>query len=281
MANQPKTFDHIYFAPHLDDVALSCGGRIALQTAAGQSVLVVTITAGSPTADQVSDMVREHHERWAISAREDAPPPDMVAARRSEDMLANRVLGAEAAHWDILDCIYRRNPDSGTFLYTETADLFGPVSGGDAWLVDELAKRMASLPAAEFVYLPLGVGNHVDHQLTRQAGEKAFGPGAWYYEEYPYVVEHGALEAVMMPADWTNWQPVVTPLNQSALEQKIAAIMAYKSQISTFFTGPDDLDRKVRAQARQTLEAAAPELLANGQVSGAERYWHRASHSFS
>ena len=40
--------DHLYLSPHFDDAALSCGGQIATWTAAGQSVLVVTITGGDP-----------------------------------------------------------------------------------------------------------------------------------------------------------------------------------------------------------------------------------------
>ncbi len=276
-----NTIDHLYIAPHLDDVTLSCGGRITLQAAAGESIVVATVTAGSPPPELMSENIRLHHERWAESARDAGGPPDMVAARRAEDGLANRIMGARTIHWDIYDCLYRQDPDSGDFLYTETAALFGPVAPGDAALVDELAGRMAALPPARFVYLPLGVGNHVDHMLTRQAGEQAFGPGAWYYEEYPYVAEPGALEAVLMPADWADWQPVVTPLSEAALEQKIAAILAYKSQISTFFAGEDDLDRQVRDEAQRVLENAAPELAANGRVAGAERYWRRLSRSFS
>ena len=43
-----RSYDTIFLAPHLDDVVLSCGGQIFLETEAGNSVLVVTIMAGDP-----------------------------------------------------------------------------------------------------------------------------------------------------------------------------------------------------------------------------------------
>ncbi|MEZ4728018.1 MAG: PIG-L family deacetylase [Caldilineaceae bacterium] len=44
----PSVYDAIYLSPHLDDVALSCGGQIFGATRTGQRVLIVTITAGDP-----------------------------------------------------------------------------------------------------------------------------------------------------------------------------------------------------------------------------------------
>ena len=56
--------DHLYLSPHFDDAALSCGGQIATFTAAGQSVLVVTITGGDPPADARAD--GEIAPPWAV-----------------------------------------------------------------------------------------------------------------------------------------------------------------------------------------------------------------------
>jgi LmbE family N-acetylglucosaminyl deacetylase len=68
-------FDHIYLSPHLDDVALSCGGQIFLHTTAGQSVLVVTLMAGAPDADTaVSEFVQLLHQRWQLLPAPSATP---------------------------------------------------------------------------------------------------------------------------------------------------------------------------------------------------------------
>ena len=63
------------------------------------------------------------------------------------------------------------------------------------------------------VFAPLGVGHHVDHQLTFWAARR-LGPrfGTLFYEDYPYAGRHGALKSrlaeIGLPA-----QPLVTPVS--------------------------------------------------------------------
>jgi LmbE family N-acetylglucosaminyl deacetylase len=80
----------VYLSPHLDDAALSCGGQIAQQTAAGLPVLIVTLMAGDPPARPLSPFAQQLHTRWQLH---DAPTA--VAARRAEDTAACRHLAAE------------------------------------------------------------------------------------------------------------------------------------------------------------------------------------------
>ena len=61
-------YRHIYLSPHLDDAALSCGGGIAAQRAAGERVLVVTFCTGAPAPDmQFSDLAQEFHRKWGLA----------------------------------------------------------------------------------------------------------------------------------------------------------------------------------------------------------------------
>ncbi len=175
----------IYLSPHLDDVALSCGGAIAAQTRAGEPVLIVSITAGDPPT-QVSAYAESLHTRWELVT-------NATAARRAEDLAACALLGADAQHWNLPDCIYRLD-DQGVPFYVSDADIFGQVAPDEKALVARLAAQMAQLPPARRIVVPLGVGNHVDHQLTRLAAEQAFGRTALeYYEDYPYAQQPGAL----------------------------------------------------------------------------------------
>ena len=66
----------------------------------------------------------------------------------------------------------------------------------DAATLAALAEAFAALPAAGRVYLPLGVGGHVDHLATRRAAERVF-TAPLYYEEYPYTAWPGALAAAL------------------------------------------------------------------------------------
>ncbi|MCL4861565.1 MAG: PIG-L family deacetylase [Caldilineaceae bacterium] len=231
----------IYLSPHLDDVTLSCGGQVYQQTRAGQSVLIVTVTAGDPPRDALSGYAQSLHDRWALAT-------DAVAARRAEDLAACRILGADALHWEIADCIYRMNPATGEPIYLSDPDIFGDVHAAEHGLVERLAAQMRALPAHSRLCVPLGVGHHVDHQLTRAAAEQAFGRELVYYEEYPYAQQPGAVSRVIAPGA-PDWQAEVVALTPDALEAKFAAILTFESQLSTFFTDEADLRRQVGGYA--------------------------------
>jgi LmbE family N-acetylglucosaminyl deacetylase len=275
--------DHLYLSPHFDDAALSCGGQIATLTAAGQSVLVVTITGGEPPVDDSpSDTVQQLHERWATSLLVEGRPGEaaelMVAQRRAEDRAALAVLGAEWLHLSFLDCIYRCGPD-GDALYPGPVDMFGPPNPDDDATLAALAEALADLPPAGRVYLPLGVGGHVDHLATRRAAERVFAAPV-YYEEYPYTARPGALAVALAdrPQRFQKtsevWTAATVWLSAAALATKTAAVAAYASQLSSFFTGPDDLAAKLAGDGRRALADA----LADGETPpdwavGGERLW--------
>jgi LmbE family N-acetylglucosaminyl deacetylase len=279
-----KTYDHIYLSPHLDDAALSCGGQIFTATSAGQSVLIVTITAVDAPADDLSDFAAQLHARWESSAAGlDAAGLDavgldavgVIAQRRAEDALAARILGADVLHWPYFDCIYRRHPATAAPLYDSTAALFGPVDPAEDGLVDELTGALSTLPEGARVFAPLGVGNHVDHQITRAAAERAYGRALWYYEDYPYTAIPGALEAALPEGERDQWAEETILLGEAVVEAKIAAIMAFKSQLSSFFAGPDDLARRVREEGQRVLGSVRAQAESGVPYPAAERVWRR------
>ena len=246
-------YDAIYLSPHLDDVTLSCGGQIFQATNAGQRVLIVTITAGDPPGSAVSGYAQSLHDRWALAT-------DAVAARRAEDEAANAILGADTLHWALPDCIYRYHPTTGAPFYVSDPDIFGEVNPAELPVVATLSAQIAALPAHRQLYVPLTIGHHVDHQLTRLAAERAFPQAQLcYYEDYPYAQKPGALAQVIPPGDPT-WQATTVPLMEAAIQAKIAAIAAFKSQFSTFFQDLADLERQIR-----TFTASV----------GGERLWRR------
>ena len=85
-----KPYQRNYLSPHLDDAALSCGGRIYQERQAGLAVLVLTLMAGDPPPEAAeTSFVAELHARWELDA---ASNP--VAARRAEDKRALSLLDA-------------------------------------------------------------------------------------------------------------------------------------------------------------------------------------------
>jgi LmbE family N-acetylglucosaminyl deacetylase len=250
-------YDSIYFSPHLDDAALSCGGQIYAATQMGARVLIVTMTAGDPVAP-VSAYAAGLHSRWELVV-------DATAARRAEDLAACAILGADALHWSVPDCIYRVDPQGNPF-YVSDEDIFGAVAPLEMGLVDELAAQMRALPPARQRVIPLAVGRHVDHQLTRLAAESAFGPDAnLYYEDYPYSQQEGKLAQALDPAckqgDDFVWVAEVVGLDERALAAKYAAVAAFRSQLSTFFRDQADLEDQIGGYA---------------SAIGGERRWRRS-----
>lgn len=248
--NHPFThppYDLLYLSPHLDDVALSCGGQIFQHTQAGRRVLIVTVTAGEPELDpsgQISDYARSLHDRWALLA-------DAAAGRRAEDAAACALLGADFLHLDVADCIYRLHSQTGQPFYVSDGDLFGPVHPAEAGLVARLAARFGELSTAGQVMVPLGVGNHVDHQITRLAAEQVWGTGELvYYEDYPYAQQPGAVDRIISKQSG-KWRSQAIPVTPAGMEAKLQSILAFRSQISTFWTDEADLRRQVGGYAER------------------------------
>lgn len=250
----PERYKTIYLSPHLDDAALSCGGRIAQQTSQQEPVLIVTPMAGEPAPDlQLSAFAQELHQRWEL-------PQAAVRARRAEDAAACHILGADYLHWAIPDCVYRHDPATGEPCYPTWESILTSQHPADDAIIAQLVQQFAQLPPADEIVVPLTAGQHVDHRLVRQAAEQAFGAERLlYYEDYPYAAETGAVDAVVRP----HMQPTQILLAETAVTTKTKAIWAYASQRSSFFTDWQDALAKIRAYADKV---------------GGERYW-RLAHS--
>lgn len=249
----------VYLSPHLDDAALSCGGLIHHQKQQGIRPLIITCFAGLPDYDTFSPFAAMQHQRWGESA-------NPIERRRREDAMAMACLGAEYEHWEYLDCIYRRHPDSGKFLYADEEALFGTIADVDCHLIDALAARLKKLFSAErtLLYAPLAVGQHVDHQLVFQAALQVRSDRfqVWFYEDYPYAENYQKLAQVLQA--WAvPPMPVVYLLEEEDIEAKIAAIRLYSSQLPVLFGNEASVPSRIRKYA----------LAVGGGQSYGERYW--------
>src|SRR5262245_33407729 len=234
-------YDHIYLSPHLDDVALSCGGAIARHSATGARVLVVTICTASPRPEgPFSVFAEEMHRQWRL------PADEAVRARLHEDSLAMEHLGADSLWVGMLDAIYRLPAD-----YISDATLFGAPLPDDPLLPSLKAFTRAlrdRVPRAT-LYAPLGVGNHVDHQITYMAARAGAGNAIAFYEDFPYVTKPDALDRRLQALEGTF---VTSTLDIDAtLSRKIGAISAYASQIASLFGDAGAMRRQIRDYAEE------------------------------
>lgn len=255
--NQP--YRHIYLSPHLDDAALSCGGMIYAQSQRGEPVLVVTVFAGIPDYTNLSAFARFQHEWWGN-------PADPVSTRREEDRCACEILGATPLHLDGLDAIYRRHPETGDTLYNSDDDIFGPLHQADHVRAEELAARIVQMIAAEGaqLYAPLAAGNHVDHQLVREAAIHLALQGlpVRFFEDFPYVADPGTLMDALAASAPGGWRAHTWLLDDAAMEHKRAALACYASQNPVIFRHGPGMEAQVDAYARRV-----------GHGQPAERVW--------
>lgn len=227
----------IFLSPHFDDVVLSCGGMIVEMITHGQAVEVWTICAGSPPPGPLSPLARSLHERWELKR-------NAAATRRKEDQRSCAVIGANARHFHIPDCIYRRNPSTGEPLIFNNEDLFQPVPEVEWPLAADLTHQLdGALPIDARVVCPLAMGGHIDHHLVRRAAEALHRP-LWYYADYPYAALSKNDQAKWILPGWETFdQPV---LRNSLLKWQ-AAIAEHKSQISTFWGSLTEMQLSIEA----------------------------------
>jgi LmbE family N-acetylglucosaminyl deacetylase len=175
-------------------------------------------------------------------------------------------------------------PDAVFRGYEGDDQLLGEIRDDDLDVTDVLRREIARLEPQQ-VYFPLGIGNHVDHQLCREAGLALLAEGRrWimpgpdytgqlnFYEDFPYAwwsgfsaiddLERGALEG--LPPD-VSLEPEYADISDQ-VERKVTGISLYESQVSRLFTGERAMGDAVRAYGAR--------IAALGDVNGlAERYW--------
>ncbi|HEU5347400.1 MAG TPA: PIG-L family deacetylase [Ktedonobacterales bacterium] len=236
-----RQYRQVYFQPHFDDAVLSCGGSIGLQTATGNHVLVVTVFGGMPAEGaRISSYASQTLQTMGLSTN----PAEAMRQRWAEDQAAVESLGADVFRLDYLDAIFRGDPA----YYQGDDALFGNVNPADLSLDEELANVFLSFheraPLAA-LYAPLGVGHHVDHQLCCSAADRLAQRklNIKFYEDFPYVMNNGALAARQRELTITMEAEMVEI--SGILRQKEEAIALYRSQVPGLFGSEEKMVKAI------------------------------------
>lgn len=172
-----RPYDHVYLSPHLDDVVASCGGRIFKQIHRGDTVLVVTVfsaaaTRGSTTFSTTLKSILNYKRR------------------REEDSTAMQRLGVDYLWLEHPEILFRNQKPWMRYWPNYRATPSNKVLCHK--LTEELHEICKRTDCANLV-LPLGVGQHMDHQILFQSGITLFQGKdrvcrIVFYEETPYAL---------------------------------------------------------------------------------------------
>lgn len=226
---------NLFISPHLDDVALSCGGFIHRLTAAGEVVVIVTVaTADIPLGVPLSRGAQWRHMVWRLN---DSP----FAVRCREDAAAGMILKAQYIHLGLLDAIYRCDENRKP-LYNNIIRHI-PVHPND-WtnyepiVRNKIQETLSGWEGAKVrVFCPLAIGENVDHIIVRIAVENVCELNKLiYYEDYPYVARLDDFQPqIKLDFSTKNWHSTTLELTDVEIEARITATACYISQIPILF----------------------------------------------
>ncbi len=210
-------------SPHLDDAAFSAGAALAALSDAGHDVTVLTcFTASVPDPTG-----------FALACQTDkglAPEVDYMAARRDEDVAAQRVLGTRLVHLPLPEAPHRG--------YGSAPALFSGVMPGDAVWQDVLAELCEH--DADLWLAPQGLGGHVDHLHVVRAVAALDRPTLWW-RDVPYVLR--APRATPSPDVPPRLQEVHLP---GSRERRADACACYATQLGFQFGGEEGMRTALR-----------------------------------
>lgn len=226
----------VILSPHLDDAALSCGGLLhALQ---GVSTLVVTLCSGNPPPLVGADgTIKAPSRRGHVSPR----------IRRREDIAAMRSIRAEFVHLSFPDAIYRRS-QAGKLIYRNERERWVAPRADDAIYIEELhqlLRRICLDLGSILLVSPMGIGDHVDHQITARVALRLAQAGAslLFYEDFPYVANpssgRGDSDGPAQALARLRLAPAERFIVPVDVEGKMRLLGHYASQVPVLF-GSDD-----------------------------------------
>ena len=178
-ADEADTAEVIVVSPHPDDAPLSLGGRMLARRLGARK-------AG------VADLVINVFSRtaWTRFPRQLADAEHIAAVRAEEEELVARLAHLRLRMLGLPEAMLRGHKlaDVFTAAFTQDDDI---VRGQ---LTNALTKLAAANPKATW-YLPLGIGNHIDHRIVQQGSLAALQQARvpeeqiLFYEELPYAVK--------------------------------------------------------------------------------------------
>ena len=231
----------VVIEPHMDDAALSVGGRLLHRRGRCRITILSVVKWSNFTS-------------YLLLKRSIVNVNDVTDLRLRESALVARFLGAEHCCLDWSDAPIRFWPAQSWSLTTvekfkadpHTFVKLFPSSKQVALLAQQLAEALGSL-APDELWIPMGLGDHIDHRTTRSACLLALADArdrlssvpVSMYEDLPYASNSG--HAAQITDALTKSGASLIRLTEDVtdvFEEKLRAVSIYGSQFKLSYMGP-------------------------------------------
>lgn len=223
MTNSRKKI--LVLSPHLDDAVLSCGDYILDWKKQGHEVTVITIFT------KFQDKYISKSARDSLKAGGFMNAKECERIRKEEDRNAMKLLDVPYQHLDFIDGWFRVLNNKP--LYKDQTLFSGKISSSDTQIIDSLGKKLSKYIDFDQVYIPLGIGKHVDHVITKNVASEIFNKETIrYYCDQPYAQKIRNWNFRLIVSSIIR---IASVLNMSL--KKRTLLDCYPSQMSQLFSG--------------------------------------------
>jgi LmbE family N-acetylglucosaminyl deacetylase len=211
-------------SPHLDDAVLSCADHILFW----QKHALVTVI--SIFTHYQSTFVPSYSQK--ILKKLKFSPTAYEQQRKKEDRKAMQQLNCTWEHWNLVDGGFRAT-DLNAHYPTAKSLFTTTVSPQDTTVTTMLDVKMKNIQNTyDVVIVPFGLGNHIDHLLTKNSAKKCIQKRLiLYYLEAPYLIKRD---------NYSLWKKVVIACSKKSQlpmsNKKREAIARYTSQVPLLFS---------------------------------------------
>jgi LmbE family N-acetylglucosaminyl deacetylase len=241
----PILTEGIILSPHLDDAALSMGSAM--------------LRAGERTPFLVID-VFSTVSWWRFDLSEGILPR-VQTTRDAEEERVMHLMNAKLRRWGLPEAPLRGYPLEEIFT--------SPRKEEAAQTHETIRRRVTELALekpSERWFLPMGIGNHIDHRITRDAAMDGLRDAnvparqVSFYEDLPYAAQEegvqdfsGFLSAVMPGAKLrVSGRTVVQPIKQRILRVYYSQLV--RSQIDSVLEYAERIDFRAPCERLWTFE---------------------------
>ena len=219
----------LILSPHYDDAVLSLGGLMASSTT---EITVATFFAGKPSVP--TSTLWDRRSGFANSDQ-------AVAARAVENRNALTPLNVKVVNFEYPDHQYRDDEskkDYSMLINQQTQDIEKLVADLETQYPH---RHIEVYGPASFGPLITHPDHHILHEAMVRVARKPHDSSVefFFYEDFPYVREfiksgRNDLQTFLETKEQLQLHPVVVPFSRDRLDQKIATIKTYSSQIEVF-----------------------------------------------